>query len=102
MTSAASLQRQLSGSESWIDCCFKWKLKLPLLNIYMGHLKKIIAAILFLSCSGLCFSQADTSKPVKVAVFIPLYTDDVFSGSEYSLGKANLPKNILPGLEFYN
>jgi hypothetical protein len=44
----------------------------------------------------------DTSKPVRVAIFIPLYADDVFSGSSYILDKANLPKNVLPGLEFYN
>lgn len=44
----------------------------------------------------------DTSKPVKVAVFIPLYADDVFNGTSYILDKANLPKNVLPGLEFYN
>ncbi|GEO08214.1 ABC transporter substrate-binding protein [Segetibacter aerophilus] len=44
----------------------------------------------------------DTSKPVKVAVFIPLYADDVFNGTSYILDKENLPKNVLPGLEFYN
>jgi hypothetical protein len=44
----------------------------------------------------------DTSKPVKVAVFIPLYADDVFNGTTYILDKANLPKTVLPGLEFYN
>lgn len=47
-------------------------------------------------------AQFDTSKPVKVAVFVPLYADDVFDGPTYALGKANLPKSILPGLEFYN
>ncbi len=45
---------------------------------------------------------SDTSKPVKVAVFIPLYADDVFNGTSYILDKSNLPKNVLPGLEFYN
>lgn len=47
-------------------------------------------------------AQYVSQKPVKVAVFIPLYVDDVFDGYSYSLGKSNLPKNILPGLEFYN
>ncbi len=46
--------------------------------------------------------QTTASKPVKVAVFIPLFTDSVFDGPVYNLGKGNLPKNILPGLEFYN
>ncbi len=44
----------------------------------------------------------DTSKPVKVAVFIPLYVDDVFNAEANVPGKINLPKNVLPGLEFYN
>ncbi len=47
-------------------------------------------------------AQIDTTKPLKVAVFAPLYIDDAFEGSTYTLGKSNLPKNILPGLEFYN
>ncbi len=47
-------------------------------------------------------AQMDTSKPLKVAIFAPLYIDDAFNGSTYTLGKSNLPKNILPGLEFYN
>lgn len=47
-------------------------------------------------------AQMDTSKPLKIAIFAPLYIDDAFSGTTYNLGKSNLPKNILPGLEFYN
>jgi ABC-type branched-subunit amino acid transport system substrate-binding protein len=47
-------------------------------------------------------AQVDTTKPLKVAIFAPLYIDDAFNGSTYTLGKSNLPKNILPGLEFYN
>lgn len=61
--------------------------------------------LLFVFAAGLVAeadAQADTTKPVKVAVFIPLYADDVFDGETYSLGKANLPKSLLPGLEFYN
>jgi len=44
----------------------------------------------------------DTTKAVKVAVFIPMYADEVFDGGTYILDKANLPKTVLPGLEFYN
>lgn len=47
-------------------------------------------------------AQVDTTKLLKVAIFAPLYIDDAFNGSTYTLGKSNLPKNILPGLEFYN
>src|SRR5215210_4494397 len=46
--------------------------------------------------------QVDTTKRLKICVFIPLYLDDAFDGPTYKLGKLSLPKNILPGLEFYN
>jgi hypothetical protein len=45
---------------------------------------------------------ADTGSTVRVAVFAPIYLDDAFTGTTYNLGKSVLPKNILPGLEFYN
>lgn len=45
-------------------------------------------------------AQPDSGKPVKVAVFIPLYVDDVFDGN--TLSNPALPKTLLPGLEFYN
>ncbi|MBA4198553.1 MAG: hypothetical protein C0459_13475 [Chitinophaga sp.] len=38
----------------------------------------------------------------KIAVFAPLYIDSAFDGNNYKLGNNNLPKNMLPGLEFYN
>ena len=46
----------------------------------------------------------DTSavKSIKVAVFAPLYIDSAFTNDTYKLGKANLPKYLLPGLDFYN
>lgn len=44
--------------------------------------------------------QADTSRPVKVAVFIPLYADA--ASDSLSSEEAILPKKVLPGLEFYN
>lgn len=47
-------------------------------------------------------AQSDTSKPVKVAVFIPLYADAAFDSISFASEKVNLPKNVLPGLEFYN
>ncbi len=47
-------------------------------------------------------AQVDTTKPVKVAIFLPLYLDDAFEGTSYQLTKQSLPKNLLPGLEFYN
>ncbi|MCW3115094.1 MAG: LysM-repeat protein and domain [Segetibacter sp.] len=68
-------------------------------NFYRFLLLVVVIAGLTFQSSGQYF---DTSKPVKVAVFIPLYADDVFNGASYILDKANLPKNVLPGLEFYN
>ena len=64
--------------------------------------------LLFVSIAGFekkADAQYDTSKPVKVAVFIPLYADAVFdsiSSASSSSEKYNLPKNVLQGLEFYN
>lgn len=45
---------------------------------------------------------AQDSKPVRVAVLAPLYLDSAFNGYTYKLGVNNLPKYILPGLDFYN
>ena len=57
-----------------------------------------IAAVFYKTADA----QTDTSRPLKVAVFIPLYADQVpdsvLSGSD----KTNFPKVVLPGLEFYN
>jgi ABC-type branched-subunit amino acid transport system substrate-binding protein len=47
-------------------------------------------------------AQATTGKKAKVAVLLPLYLDSAFNGAVYRLGNNNLPKYILPGLEFYN
>jgi ABC-type branched-subunit amino acid transport system substrate-binding protein len=38
----------------------------------------------------------------KIAVFAPLYLDSAFNGNNFKLGNTNLPKFLLPGLEFYN
>jgi ABC-type branched-subunit amino acid transport system substrate-binding protein len=40
--------------------------------------------------------------PTKIAVFAPLYLDSAFNGNNFKLGNTNLPKFLLPGLEFYN
>lgn len=67
-------------------------------NIYCFLLLFIVVA-----CSvAKVNAQSDTSKPVKVAVFIPLFADAVPDSIFYSSAKTNLPKNVLPGLEFYN
>lgn len=40
--------------------------------------------------------------PIKIAVFAPIYLDSAFNGNFFKLGNTNLPKYLLPGLEFYN
>lgn len=69
----------------------------------MGYLYRLVLlSLTALLSSSVSFSQTDAAKPVKVAVFIPIYTNDAFNGPVYILGKGNLPKGMLPGLEFYN
>ncbi len=75
--------------------------------VYQGQINKLmirIYIILFFMAVGVVgFSQSDTTKPVKVAVFIPLHVGEVFKGGQYSYDDNNsLPKYIMPGLEFYN
>jgi hypothetical protein len=71
-------------------------------NVYM-HLRRVFFFIIILLISVKGFSNTrDTSNPVKVAVLLPLYLDSAFNGATYKLGNNNLPKYILPGLDFYN
>jgi len=67
---------------------------------------RLLIKIWFVVC-GLSFvvaakSQMDTSKPLKIAVFAPLYIDSAFTDADYKLGRNNIPKYILSGLDFYN
>jgi len=43
-----------------------------------------------------------TISPFRIAVLAPLYIDSAFDNTTYKLGSSNIPKYILPGLEFYN
>jgi hypothetical protein len=45
---------------------------------------------------------AQSEKPLKIAVFAPVYLDSVFTEGNYKLGNAYLPRQVLPGLDFYN
>lgn len=63
------------------------------------HLKKVLALALFLAVSFHAFAQ---QRQAKVAVLLPLYLDSAFNGVSYKLGSSNLPKYMLPGLDFYN
>ena len=68
----------------------------------MRLFKHITLILLGCSLSIFCLAQTDSVKPYKIAVFAPVYLDSTFSGDVYKLGKNNLPKYQLPGLEFYN
>jgi hypothetical protein len=57
---------------------------------------------LFFSFYFLVSFSTHSQTTHKVAVFIPLYIDSAFADTSYKLGNNNLPKTMLPGLEFYN
>lgn len=46
--------------------------------------------------------QADTTRPLKIAVFAPVYIDSAFTDMDYKLGRNNIPRYMLSGLDFYN
>ena len=66
----------------------------------MGIIKQGILSIFLLSLFS--HLQLHAQQRLKVAVFAPIYLDSAFKGEDYKLGNANLPKNMLPGLDFYN
>ncbi len=63
---------------------------------------KLIYCFFFSIAISLFTSYLKAQEPLKIAVFAPIYLDSVFNGDNYKLGINNLPKNMLPGLEFYN
>ena len=60
--------------------------------------------VLLLSCFAKTYAQTSPTiqQLKKVVVFIPLEIDGAFEGNQYLLGNNNLPKTMLPGLDFYN
>ncbi len=79
----------------------------------MKRITKIILALGLFILSAKGNAQLDSSKntlinttalssKVKVAVFAPIYLDSLFDGNNYKIGNNNLPKIVLPGLDFYN
>ncbi len=62
----------------------------------------LTACIVILLAFVCTHTSAQTMKPVKtIAVFAPVYIDSAFEGDNFKAGNS-IPKNILPGLEFYN
>lgn len=64
------------------------------------HLSKYFFTVSFFLCMATVSLKAQ--QHLKVAIFAPVYTDSAFDGDDYKLGINNLPKNIIPGLDFYN
>src|SRR6476646_3690632 len=65
-------------------------------------MKRCFIFILVLLAYTTTHAQTDTTKPLRICVLAPLYIDSAFDGYTYKLGTTNIPKYILPGLEFYN
>ena len=66
--------------------------------------KNIVLFILLLSCTYNNYAQNTTAveERKKIVLFVPIEIDAAFNGNEYILGNKNLPKTMLPGLDFYN
>lgn len=56
--------------------------------------------LVFLFCCTSFFSFAQPKQ--KIAVFLPLYIEDVFTNNTFNVVGNYLPKQMLAGLEFYN
>lgn len=72
--------------------------------VAMRYLKKIIL-VLFVVVASICQLQSQTSERTwKIAVFAPVYLDSAFTqDGVYRLGNnQNLPRYMIPGLDFYN
>jgi hypothetical protein len=65
-----------------------------------------ITALFVLLLSSFYKTNAQYSSSLQerktIIVFIPLEIDAAFNGTDYILGNNNLPKTMLPGLDFYN
>ena len=67
----------------------------------MRPVHRIFLFLCFTFSTFILFAQTGT-KHYKIAVFAPIYLDSVFDGDTYKAGINNLPKSVLPGLDFYN
>lgn len=77
--------------------------QLLIANYQLPIKMRFLFAIFFLLSAACVHAQTAVARPIKVAVFAPVYLDSVFSGNDYKLSKtATLPRYILPGLDFYD
>jgi hypothetical protein len=65
-----------------------------------------ISSLFFLMLTCFLKTNAQSVPAIQerktIVVFIPLEIDAAFNGPDYILGNNNLPKTMLPGLDFYN
>ncbi len=65
-----------------------------------------ISSLFFLMLTCFLKTNAQSVPAIQerktIVVFIPLEIDAAFNGPDYILGNNNLPKSMLPGLDFYN
>jgi len=73
------------------------------LSLALSLMQRLIHILFFgFYFSLFTFNSKAQTTVYKIAVFAPLYIDSAFDGNNYKLGNNNLPKAMLPGLEFYN
>ena len=59
----------------------------------------VLVFLLIFICSKYVPAQGNKHR---IAVFSPIYLDSAFNGNTFKLWGNYLPKNMLPGLEFYD
>lgn len=66
-------------------------------------MKGIIAVLMVILVNSFTIQESHSQEaPIKIAVFAPIYLDSAFNVNNFKLSNTNLPKYLLPGLEFYN
>ncbi len=68
-------------------------------------IKLSLPLFILIAFSNFLFAQqpGDTAVPVRIAVVSPVYLDSAYDNSgSYKYSNINMPRFILPGLEFYN
>lgn len=76
----------------------------PMKHNFFVLVLRLLPLILLFSCVK-SFAQSNDAAaiPLKVAVIAPIYLDSAYdNNSKYKFSNINMPRFILPGLEFYN
>lgn len=75
-------------------------------------MKQILGLLFLLQVAVIALSQETKTDSVttlqttetihKIVVFAPIFLDSAFNSNTYKINSNNIPKTILPGLDFYN